>query len=387
MRIVSLLVCAAASFGLALGAAANEPAAPAPEPAAQEAAAAAEASAPAAEAAAPAPAPAVKRKPTLGPVGHDASGQRGRIHTVASGDTLWDISDAYLGTPWVWPSIWQDNPAVPNPHRIYPGNKLWVSPTAMRRVTDEEAARLLGGELPASLQDVPTGPLASVVVPSVDAIGFVSADQLTASGSVLGTPQVGATQFAAEDRVFLSLGAGQVAKGDRFTVVRAEREVVDPETDREMGFYVERLGWVEVTRVEAESSVAVIRSSAREIVVGDRLLPYSEPVREVAVQAAAPPVEGQVTLPIRARRLHGGLDLVILNRGTEHGLQVGSPLEAFHPGLLARDEETGERRLQPDDVLADLVVISAEPSSAVALVTRSHRELEQGDAFRGAPAR
>lgn len=370
MRIVSLLVCAVASVGLALAATANEPAAPAPEPAAQ----------------AKAPAPAVERKPSLGPVGHDAAGQRGRIHTVAPGDTLWDISDAYLGTPWVWPSIWQDNPAVPDPHRIYPGNKLWVSPTAMRRVTDAEAARLLGGELPASLQDVPTGPLGSVVVPSVDSLGFVSADLLTASGTVLGSPRGLATQFSAEERVFLSPGAGEVEKGDRFTVVRVEDQVRDPETERTMGVYVERLGWVEVIDVESESSVAVIRSSAREIEVGDRLLPHSEPLREIAVRSATPPVEGYIALPPAARRVHGGMDLVYLNRGTEHGLLVGSPLEVFRPGVVAKDAETGERRLLPDDVLASLVVISAEPATAVALVTSAREEIERGDAFRGATA-
>jgi hypothetical protein len=383
MRIASLLLCAVASFGLALGASANET-----EPMAQaEAAQAVEASAttPAPEAAAPAP--VVKRKPKLGPVGHDASGQRGRIHTVASGDTLWDISDAYLGTPWVWPSIWQDNPAVPNPHRIYPGNKLWVSPTAMRRITDEEAARLLGGELPASLQDVPTGPLSSVVVPSVESLGFVSADALTASGSILGSPRPRASQFAAQDRVYVSVAAGQVEKGDRFTVVRAQDEVRDPETNRTLGVYVERLGWLEVVAVDAESSLAEIRSSAREMEIGDRLLPHSEPLREIPVRAATPPVEGQVALPPAARRVHGGMDVVYLNRGTEDGLLVGSPLEVIRPGELALDQETGQRRLLPDHVMASLVVVSAEPGSAVALVTSANHEIQRGDVFRGASAR
>lgn len=385
MRIASLLVCAVASFGLALGASANAPETPAEPVAEAQAAPAAQASAPAPAAAAEA-AP-VKRKPKLGPVGHDASGQRGRIHTVASGDTLWDISDAYLGTPWVWPSIWEDNPAVPNPHRIYPGNKLWISPTAMRRITDEEAARLLGGELPASLQDVPTGPLSSVVVPSVESLGFVSADALTASGSILGSPRTRASQFSAEERVYVSLGAGQVEKGDRFTVVRAQDQVRDPETERSLGVYVERLGWVEVVEVDAESSVAQIRASAREMEVGDRLLPHSEPLREIPVRAATPPVEGQVALPPAARRVHGGMDVVYLNRGTEHGLLVGSPLEVIRPGTLARDEETGERRLLPDHVMASLVVISAEPASAVALVTSANHEIQRGDVFRGASAR
>jgi hypothetical protein len=384
MRIVSLLFCAVASTGLAASASAAD-AEPAPSEAAAAPAPAETAAAPAEAASAPVAQPApVKRKPKLGPVGHDASGQRGRIHTVASGDTLWDISDAYLGTPWVWPSIWQDNPEVPNPHRIFPGDKLWISPTAMRRVSDEEAARLLGGALPAAIEDAGSG-LGSIVVPSVDALGFVSADVLTASGSILGSPR-NESWLSAEAPVFLSLGAGQVEKGDRFTVVRAEEDVRDPETNRSLGVYVARLGWVEVTEVHPESSVAVIRSSAREMRAGDRLLPFHEPLREVPVRAATAPVEGQVAFPASARRVHGGMDLVYLNRGSDHGLLVGSPLEVFQDNGQAVDPETGLRRTLPDDVTASLVVISAEPRSAVALVTKADREIQRGDWFRGASA-
>jgi hypothetical protein len=328
----------------------------------------------------------VKRKPTLGPVGHDAAGQRGRIHTVASGDTLWDISDAYLGTPWVWPSIWDDNPKVPNPHRIFPGDKLWISPTAMRRVTDEEAQRLLDGDLPASFDDAMPGPLGTVTVPTIEAVGFVSAEMLAASGSILGSPRAD-LWYSAEMVVYLSLGEGQVEKGDQFTVVRAEQEVVDPETDRSMGLFVDRLGWVEVTAVHADSSEAVIRSSPREMQIGDRILPRVEPSREVTVRSASPPVEGQVTFLPDLRTAHGGLDVVFLNRGSEHGLLVGSPLEVFRAGNYAEDAETGMQRILPDDVVASLVVVSSEPASAVAVVTHAREEIARGDAFRGSSAR
>ncbi|MDA8963420.1 LysM peptidoglycan-binding domain-containing protein, partial [Pseudomonadales bacterium] len=45
-------------------------------------------------------------------------------YTVKTGDTLWDISEMYLKTPWLWPEIWQANPQVDNPHLIYPGDIL-----------------------------------------------------------------------------------------------------------------------------------------------------------------------------------------------------------------------------------------------------------------------
>ena len=34
--------------------------------------------------------------------GKDGSTQ----HTVEKGDTLWDLSQKYLGSPWYWPKVW-----------------------------------------------------------------------------------------------------------------------------------------------------------------------------------------------------------------------------------------------------------------------------------------
>ena len=85
----------------------------------------------------------------LGAIGYDEQGRPGRIHVVTRGDTLWFISDAYLGTPWVWPSIWQDNQNIENPHLIFPDDRIWITPWEMRKVSDAEAAALLAGQ-PAS---------------------------------------------------------------------------------------------------------------------------------------------------------------------------------------------------------------------------------------------
>jgi hypothetical protein len=54
-------------------------------------------------------------------------------YTVKPRDTLWAISRLYLRSPWRWPELWGMNMGeIQNPHRIYPGQVLYLDKSGGR---------------------------------------------------------------------------------------------------------------------------------------------------------------------------------------------------------------------------------------------------------------
>jgi hypothetical protein len=341
---------------------------------------------------------AAETQQQLGSIGYDSQGRPGRIHVVVPRDTLWDISDAYLGTPWVWPSIWQDNREIENPHLIHPGDRIWITPSEMRRISAEEAAALLAGKPAALDEGAGAGPDPEVVAPAPqivpeerpthyvsdrEKVGLIGADTVEASASIV-SAAVPRVLLSQGDRVWVGLGEDAVEAGDQLTIFRVQEKVYDPETGRMLGYHVHILGWLEITETDAETSLAVIGESTIDIMKGDLLMARKPPVREITIQASPEQVDGQISFLAEHRTLVGMMEYVYLNRGTLDGLEVGSPLEVYRKGYPAREEVRGARVQVPDRVVADLLVVKAQPEASVALIRHTEEELELGDHFRGA---
>ena len=368
---------AALALALSLAAQAEDTAQEASGETGQEAAAAA---APATEEA------AARSGIELGPPGRDAQGRPGRIHVVAKGDTLWDISDACLGTPWVWPSVWQDNGEIDNPHRIYPGNRIWITPHEMRLVSAEEAEALLNGDVPAAMGDMDAAPEFDQPRPTyrfseVQTAGFVTREQFDGSFSIVDS-SIDRTWFGDHDLVIIGRGEGEVAEGDRFSIFRRGERVGHPDSGVLLGYATEELGWLEVTAVHDETSEAMIRLSRSEIRRGDHLLPLEVHPSEIEV-LSKPDVDGRIVFTPSRRFEMGSNDVVYLNRGERDGLSVGSPLEVFRPLGEEKDQVRGETLALPDHIVAKLLVVTVREDSAVAVVTHTTAELSRGDQFRG----
>ena len=50
--------------------------------------------------------------------------ESGYYYTVQKGDTLWDLSERFADSPWLWPDLWSYNDQISNPLWIYPGERI-----------------------------------------------------------------------------------------------------------------------------------------------------------------------------------------------------------------------------------------------------------------------
>ena len=357
--------------------------------------------------------PAAKRQIVLGPEGVDDKGRVGRLHTVTRGDTLWDVSAAYLGTPWVWPSVWTDNHEIANPHLIQPGDRIWITADEMRVVSDDEAdaflerrveapaapetdmaAEAMAEESPPPAEEMiaPEEPVLAAV-PSVThagrqvtvsqraAMGFVTAEQLEGASSIVDSPSE-RTYLSEGDPVVLGFGEGDTKVGDRFTIFDVVEEVRDHGTYRILGHHVDVLGWLEVRELTGDTSIGVIRMSYSEMLRGSRIMSQPPVPRHVTVLQTPDANEGSIVFLPSSKTVMADGDYVYLNRGELDGLEVGSELEVIEHGRIYNDVPRGVDVQAPDHKVGTLIVVTLEPETAVAFVLNAARELEVGDSVR-----
>jgi LysM repeat protein len=287
----------------------------------------------AAQGATPAPVAQPTRPPELKP---DAP----LTYTVQRGDTLWGIANRFLRDPWLWPEIWHVNNSVQNPHLIYPGDVLnlaWGADGTPRieLVTGSDLrVQPLVRSSPLDGPAIPTIPYEAIAA-FLGKPGIISHDELKSA------PRVAALRdqhLVGGEGSELYVKNAQDHGPGRYAVLRVGDELKNPENGKVLGYMGVYSGTVEITRVD-ELSKGVVVSSARETVAGDMLLAEDTSVlaSDIIPHAPSADIRGQIMAVVDGVSLIGQYQVVALNRGASHGLNVGHVLAIDRDGGVVRD--------------------------------------------------
>lgn len=351
-------------------------------------------------------------------------------HTVAEGETLWEIAQLYYGDPLLWPEIYRLNTAVvEDPHWIYPGEVLTLAPMLAQgesqpeTVVQREPADTLRAE---AADTVAVGEVDTLLVPEPPPLGdtteareslfdrrptaeqeverslsayleqpyspvrrgeFYSAGFLTEQEEmpwarvIRGTdaPSIPTLEARGQTQLYGELAIAPAPDasyhvGDSLLVARIDR------TLRDWGDVVVPAGIVRITEVQPQQILGqlVAQFGAPRVgypYVALPLEPFRDPgqMRPVPVEQG---LEGRV-IDIRDEQSLVGLqEYVFIDRGRRDGVVPGDMFEAYRPeGRQEGDPSAG--RIQ-----TLLVVHTREKSATVVVVGVARGDLAVGTAVR-----
>lgn len=274
-------------------------------------------------------------------------------HTVVRGDTLWGISGKFLERPWCWPQVWGMNrEQIRDPHWIYPGQIVYLDRAAGRlRLGSPVAAGSDGdveGGMPTTrlmpqLRTEGLGQQAIPAIPSNVIEPFLSQPLVIEENELKGAPRIVATQ---EGRVILGKDdkayvRGELKAGTSFQVFRPGIPLKDPVSKDVIGYEAAYLGTIKLERAARaanEAHVFNVVNVKQEMGVGDRLLPV--PPTPMLNYVPHPPeqhVEARIVSVYGGVSQAGQNQIVTVNRGRKHGLDLGTVLELYRFGPLITD--------------------------------------------------
>ena len=263
-------------------------------------------------------------------------------YVVVKGDTLWGISARFLNDPWRWPDVWGLNKEeIKNPHWIYPGDVVVLDFTGNTPRLHKEGGRdgsesdwqLMEAKLSPSIRKQTLGNGAILSIPASAIQPFLVKPLVMGEQELKAAPTLVA---GPENRVVLSAGDTAFAKGvtweegATWSVIRPGRTLTDPDTKELLGRETIYLGDAQISEF-GEVSTVLLTKATQEIAPGDRLA-KSAPYQALSYVPHAPAssIKGRVIAgPDGSVSEIGPLQVVIINRGSREGMEVGNVLALY----------------------------------------------------------
>lgn len=309
--------------------------------------------------------------------------EAGFYYTVKKGDTLWDISQRFNDTPWQWPDLWKENDQLPNPHWIYPGERI-----RLFRKSDKHQYQDQNKSVPAvtpqvAVQQQKAEPEVHFLYARMSRIGFIRKPAVQPLGhifSVIDNKKL----ISTGDVVYIGPPPGgpahEFAPGSRFTVYRALKPTPEKNSEKVIGTQHLLLGVVEVTKIEPQYAIAKVIDIFRAIRPGDLLMAYKERSPEINVTDSTPGIMGELIASEEHAKLIGTGMVAFIDKGEVDNIRRGQQYTIYY-------QETKEIKgkesvtLAPVD-MGSLVVLHTEKTTSTVYITDASRKITPGEKIR-----
>jgi hypothetical protein len=312
------------------------------------------------------------------------------MYIIQPGDTLWDLSTAFLGDPEYWPKLWSINEYITNPHWIYPGNEVVftlgteIDPPKIDIISGERDGYVVE-QVQYESTDALCGPdvrfdfkqaTGTFTVP-----GFLAESKdIEILGMVAASPK-NQSFLIDKNKVYLTMNDPETYEcGDTVTIFRKiKHRVRHPNSYfKSYGSMYQIVGEAKISHKYGNYIVAEIRTSYSEIGRGDYVGPLNPAVVQLDVNVPKGTLQGVIIDRLsQGHAMTIERDTVFLDRGSDDGVLIG---DSFYV-IQQRDDyqnDKEENHALPPSVIGRLVVVQVDEESSIAVVTDVSRDLKIG---------
>ena len=320
--------------------------------------------------------------------------EAGFYYTIQKGDTLWDLSDDFFDTPWFWPELWQENDQIPNPHWIYPGERIRLfqkkgtDTFTLKRpdqdsLTQESAADT---EMDTDAQPVAASKEETLyyLYPSIDAVGFIRKEPVKPLGFIFKVKD-DKMLINEGDTVYINYAdkeGSPVMQGTRYTVYRKLDPTNDRKQNRILGGQYYVLGIVEVAKLEADFFTAKVVKSFRHMELNDFILPYMVRSSKLPITDSVKDLVGKILISEDHQRIIGDFTVAFIDKGKEDDVAPGQIYNIYYQDKEALKVK-GKKSvpLTPVDY-GKLIVLHTEKHTSTVLITQTDQHAVPGSLIR-----
>jgi hypothetical protein len=305
------------------------------------------------------------------------------VHVVQKGDTLWSLCSRYYADPWRWPQMWASNPAITNPHWIFPGDVIRLGTSS----SAESAAPFAGSDKTKEGGPMMGDRLAALASNALvlREIGFIEANDLAQAATVSGSREEKEI-LATSDQAYLRFPKDRPLKaGERYSVFETDLEnpVKDPDTGKVYGYLVKVRGDIVVDQIAgADIARGTITDVVDTVERGARVSAAIRQFRRVEPRPSDVNLDARIVAAFSPAQFLAAERFVVVNRGRRDGVQVGNRTFVIRRGDGYRGVLEGWENMDPTmpkEVVGEVWVIDVRENASVAWIARSTKELRVGE--------
>ncbi len=294
--------------------------------------------------------------------------ETGFYYTVQKGDTLWDLSEKFSDTPWVWPELWKENSQIANPHLIYPGQRI--------RLYRRRGAQ--GVKAEKTVEKPELNKLIFYHYAAVERVGFIRR-QPVPPRAIIFKVEGQKEMISTGDLVYIRPEkAGTLAKGEKYTIYRTLKPIKDSKSGQFIGIQHYLAGVVEITLVRPEFVLGRIVAAYRPIRIGDKLMPYVHRLPRIHLQDSPEGLRGRIILSEEHQMIFGESAIAFIDKGEKDGVQPGQLYWVFKQEKYRLNPEKKYETTLTPVLLGELLVLRTEETTATVTVTDSRKAFHAG---------